>query len=121
MRKLVLLASLFLAIVPEGSARAAVTGLGRSGRTYTYNGNGDVYFVGVDAQSLVANAANNLTALLDQLRAVRINKVRVWLDAYWDPNGRLHPWVRSGGKYNLDLTSNFSSCMYPRSEAVTMP
>ncbi len=78
-------------------------GLNRQGRWFTYNGK-YVYFVGVDAQQLAADPSLDYAAILDQFQSYRINKVRIWLDAYWNPDGYLHPWAYDTveEKYNLD-------------------
>lgn len=78
-------------------------GLQKNGRWFTYNGN-YVYLVGVDAQQLAADPSLPYTEILDQFQKVRINKLRIWMDAYWNPAGYLHPWPYdlSSGRYNLD-------------------
>jgi hypothetical protein len=63
----------------------------RNGRWLTYKGL-HTSFVGVDAQQLAADPALDFVSVLDQLKAYRINKVRVWVDAYFNL-GYLHPWA----------------------------
>ena len=81
-------------------------GIQRQGRWLTYNGQ-YVYYVGADTQQLAADTSLDYIAVLNQFQANGINKVRIWVDAYWDPN-YLHPWVynTTTGKYNLDQWNN---------------
>lgn len=76
-------------------------GLQRAGRWFTYNGR-YVYLAGIDAQHLVADPSNDVAAVLDRLRAHRINKVRIWIDAYWD-NAFSRPWATDPRTGRLDL------------------
>lgn len=77
-------------------------GLERKDRWFTYNGHYE-YFVGVDAQHIAADSTTDFISILDRFRAYRINKVRIWVDAYWNPDF-LHPWIynRITRKYDLD-------------------
>jgi hypothetical protein len=80
------------------------SGLQRIGRWLTYNGQNNVYFVGTDFQGLVADPSSNIAFALDTLAQYRINKIRIWAYPWFAPpqNGYIHPWVYSGGKWNLD-------------------
>lgn len=86
---------------PAGAiAEPELAGLVRAGRWLKYNGRYP-YFVGLDYQHLAADPDVDIAAVLDALTGLRINKIRVWLDAYWNPDYR-HPWERRDGKYDLD-------------------
>lgn len=86
--------------VPSVPAALETFPLVREGRWLQYNGQYQ-YFVGFDNQELVADTSIDYIAVLDTLRDVRVNKIRIWLDAYWDPSF-LHPWARRNDKYDLD-------------------
>ena len=109
MRRVFLIVPVFLTLVsavlalgsPSFAATAQTsTALVREGRWLKYNGHYQ-YFVGFDNQELVADTSIDYISVLDALRDARVNKVRIWLDAYWNPNYE-HPWVRRNGKYDLD-------------------
>jgi hypothetical protein len=86
--------------LPSFPAESETSALVRAGRWLQYNGQYR-YFVGFDNQELVADTSIDYTAVLDTLRDVRVNKIRIWFDAYRHPT-YLHPWVRRNGKYDLD-------------------
>ena len=77
------------------------TGLSRSGRWFTYDGR-PIYLVGFDAQELACDPSVDYVAALDKFVQYRINKVRIWVYAYWRPDNFLHPWQYSRGRFNLD-------------------
>ncbi len=87
-------------------ASGSGAGIQRQGRWFTYNGQ-YVYYVGADTQQLAADTSLDYISILNQFQANGINKVRIWVDAYWDLN-YLHPWVynASTAKYNLDQWNN---------------
>lgn len=63
-----------------------------------------VYLVGVDAQELAVDVSENYVATLAQLQAQRINKVRIWIDVYFEGTSVLRPWAYDGrtGRFDLD-------------------
>ena len=85
------------------SSPQTASGLTRSGRWFLYNG-AYVYLAGIDAQELVADPAYDSTAVLDKLQAYRINKLRIWIDAWFGGPGYLRPWHYDGqtGRFDLD-------------------
>jgi len=93
--------------LPQHAAAAPATqpvppaGLGRSGRWFTYDGR-PVYFVGFDTQELACDPSVDFIAALDTFVRYRINKVRIWVYAYWRPDAFLHPWRYADGRFNLD-------------------
>ena len=92
-------------------------GLERAGRWLTYQGEYQ-YFMGVDAQQLAADPALDYEAILDQFEEYRINKVRVWLDCYWDPDDYLHPWQYSGGADGLFDLDQWNDAYWERLRAM---
>lgn len=81
----------------------SASGLTRSGRWFLYKG-AYVYLAGIDAQELVADPTYDSTAVLDKLQAYRINKLRIWIDAWFGGAGYLRPWQYDGqtGRFDLD-------------------
>lgn len=75
-------------------------GLTRSGRNFMYNGQ-PIILLGWDTQELASNPAVDYTAKLDGLKANGINKVRLWIYSYWNPNF-IHPWVYINGMFDLE-------------------
>ena len=97
-----ILQSLIL-IVP---ARAQTTGLERSGRWLMYN-NSYPYLVGYDLQQLFSQKSYSYADIdykLNQLQEFRINKIRVWINAWFLGINGYYPWiVDANGKKNLDV------------------
>ena len=94
---------IFMTAIIASGGNSFAKGLQRQGRWFTYDGQ-HVYLVGVDAQQLAADPSLDYSAILKQFQLYRINKVRIWLDAYWNPDGYLHPWTYDTvtRRYNLD-------------------
>jgi len=86
-------------------AQADLTTSGLKGRAFfVYNGN-PIYLVGIDAQELVADPAYDYPSVLDRLQVYRINKLRIWTDAWFVGVRGFRPWtydVRTG-RFNLDV------------------
>ncbi|MEK6775017.1 MAG: RICIN domain-containing protein [Bdellovibrionota bacterium] len=96
---LLLLSFLIPLLLPPDAKAVTV---GRSGRTMTLDGK-PTFFLGMDSQQLVADPNVNYIAVLDKLAAMRMNKVRIWIDCYFGSGSYYHPWVLSNGKFNLDV------------------
>jgi hypothetical protein len=62
-----------------------------------------VYLVGVDAQSLAVAPSVDYAAVLDRFQAQRINKVRIWLDAWFAGTRVLRPWAYDAKTERFDL------------------
>ncbi|VAW19611.1 hypothetical protein MNBD_BACTEROID05-1296, partial [hydrothermal vent metagenome] len=77
--------------------------LGKSGRSFTYNGE-PAYLVGFDKQEIVSDPTSNYVASLDTFQKYNINKVRIWLYTWFHENKYVNnsPWKYSNGKFDLD-------------------
>jgi hypothetical protein len=75
--------------------------LDRDGRWFTQGGE-PVYLAGFDCQELACDPSIDFAAALDEFVAHRLNKVRIWAYAYWDPEGFIHPWAYESGTFDLD-------------------
>ena len=75
--------------------------LGRDGRWFTQGGE-PVYLVGFDCQELACDPSIDFVAALDEFVVHRLNKVRIWAYAYWNPDGFIHPWAYESGTFDLD-------------------
>ncbi|MGB2888032.1 MAG: hypothetical protein WBC04_10070 [Candidatus Acidiferrales bacterium] len=62
-----------------------------------------IYLAGVDAQLLVGDPNTDYVSVLNQLQAYRINKVRIWLDAWFEGASILHPWAHDPLTNRFDL------------------
>lgn len=99
--QLVLLGLVFLLTVSSLSQTKVNRGLGKLGRWFTYDGR-PIFLVGYDCQELACDPSIDYEWALDRFVEYRLNKVRVWLYCYWEPDNYLHPWVYSEGKFDLD-------------------
>jgi hypothetical protein len=86
------------------------------GRWFYYNGS-PIYLIGVDMQPLISDPTLDYAALFAELRTYKINKVRVWLDAYWAGSSPSLPWAYDSttGKFDLDT---WNSAFWSRVSAV---
>ncbi|MEK7384385.1 MAG: hypothetical protein AAB262_14005, partial [Elusimicrobiota bacterium] len=96
-------AALLVALLLGPATAFGQSGLGRSGRWFTYDGQ-PTYLVGFDAQELAADPSIDYVAALDLLAQYRSNKVRIWTYVWFGTSfGALTPWAKdANGRHNLD-------------------
>lgn len=77
------------------------TGLQRSGRWFTYDGQYK-YLVGFDTQELAVDPSIDYNAVLDKFVQYGINKTRIWIYCWFGGEAFLSPWAYANGKHDLN-------------------
>lgn len=102
-RKALIAFLLFFPFILPAVPASAQSGLERSGRWFTYDGQ-PVFLAGFDTQEIASDPTIDYVAALDEFTKYNINKTRIWVYTWFGETSfnAYTPWAKQNGKHNLD-------------------